>query len=115
MNSERQQQLGGLAAFGAQFKGKAGDIDAIADGIAFVGGMRLLQEIGDVLQDVIGRKWQILAQNSQFLFTFGKIDQDLRLQARMDVFGQIEGGGIFVHGGDEAKIAMGFDLNARQQ
>src|ERR1700722_16745145 len=40
-----------------QLHGEAGDVDAVAGGVAFVRGVGLLQKIGDVIQDVVVPKW----------------------------------------------------------
>ena len=74
--------------------------------------MRLLQKIGHVLQNAIFGERQILFQDLILFVLFGKVDQDLRLQARVDVFGQFEGGRIVVHGGDQPEIRVRFDLDA---
>lgn len=81
-----------LAASGQalQLDGITGDVDAVADAVALIGGVGLLKEIGDVLQDAVLGEGQVLFEDLEFLVLFGEIDQDLRLQAGVDVFGQFE-------------------------
>ena len=78
---------------------KRADVDAVAHGVALVGGVRLLQKIGHVSQDALLGERQVLFQDLILFVALRKIDEDLRLQARVDVFGQLEGGGVVVHGG----------------
>ena len=54
LNGYRQQQLGWLAALVAQLQRVTGNVHAIAHGVAFIGGVRLLEKIGDILQHVVG-------------------------------------------------------------
>ena len=89
---------GPIGTYARQLHGEPRDIDAVAGGIAFVGGVRPLQEIGDVGQDLAVAEGKILVQDGQFLIALRKIDQDLRLQAGVDVFRKIEGAGVVIHG-----------------
>jgi len=70
---------------------EARDVDAVAHGVALVGRVRLLEKVGDVLQKALLAEGQILAQNLVLLVALRKVDEDLRLQTRVDVLGQIEG------------------------
>ncbi len=97
----------------AELHRKPRDIDSVAGGVAFVGGVRPLQKIGDVAQDLAVAEGQVLVQNGQFLIALRKIDQDLRLQAGVDVFRKIERAGVVVHRGDEAEQRMRLDLDPR--
>ena len=58
-----------------QLHGETRDIDAVADGVALVGGVRLLQEIGDVIQDLLVAERQVLLQDRVLLVALRKIDQ----------------------------------------
>ncbi|SPF55901.1 hypothetical protein SBA4_7550003 [Candidatus Sulfopaludibacter sp. SbA4] len=101
--------LGGQAL---QLDGVAGHVDAVPHGVAFVGGVRQLEEIRHVVQDALFGERKILLQDVQFFIAFRKIDEDLGLQPGMDVFRQLEGGSVVVHGGDHPKMRMGLDLDA---
>src|SRR6267378_3182630 len=63
-----------------ELHGKARDVDAVADRVAFVGGVSLLQEIGDVVENVLFAEGQVLFQNRVFFVALGEIDGDLRLE-----------------------------------
>src|SRR5262245_4154198 len=43
--------LSGAADLGAQLHRKSGDVDSVANGITLIGGVSLLEKIGDVIQD----------------------------------------------------------------
>src|SRR5512135_1420433 len=62
-----------------ELHGEPRDIDSVACGVAFVRGVRPLQEIGDVAQDLVVAEGKVLVQDGQFLIALRKIDQDLRL------------------------------------
>ena len=101
-----------LVASLAQLHGEARDVDAVARGVALVGGVRLLEKIGDVVQNMFVAEGQIFVQDREFFVPFRKIDQDLRLQAGVDVLGQIESAGVVVHGGHQAEQRMRLDLDS---
>ena len=101
-----------LSGEALQLDGETGDVDAVADGVAFVGGVRHLQKVGDVLEDALFGEGQVLAQDLFFLVAFREIDEDLRLEPGVDVLGQLEGGSIVVHGGDQAELRVRLDFDA---
>src|SRR5262245_37812693 len=84
-------RLGGEAG---QLYGKSADVDAVADSVALVGAVSALQKLGDVIQNPVLGEWQILAQDVVLLVALGKVDPNLRLQARVNVLGQLECGGV---------------------
>src|SRR5579862_2013025 len=96
----------------AEFDGVAGDIDAVANRVSLVGGMGALEKSGDVFEDAVFSEGQVLFEDEKLLVLFGEVDEDLWLQAGVNVFGQLEGGGVVIHGGDDAEVGMGFDLDA---
>ena len=61
------------------------DIQAVADGIAFIRGMRLLEEICHLLQNFVGRKRKVFPQYRQLFFPLREVNENLRLQTRMNV------------------------------
>ena len=84
-----------------QLHREARDVDAVAHGVALVRAVRFLEKIGDVLEDLFLTERQIFLEDLIFLVALGEVDQDLRLKARVDVFGEIEGGGVVVQRGNE--------------
>src|SRR5579862_514642 len=76
----------------AQLDRKAANVDAVAHRVALVGGVSLLQEIGDVIQNAVLGERQIFLEDLEFLIALRKVDQDLRLQARMNIFRQLKCG-----------------------
>src|SRR5438132_13567828 len=55
-----------------KFHSEARDIDPVASGEALIGGVRPLQEIGDIGQNLRITEREILAQNGEFLVAFRK-------------------------------------------
>ena len=64
---------------------EARDVDAVAGGISLIGRVGLLEKIGDVRQNAIFGEGQILLQDVVLLVALREIDEDLGLQARVDV------------------------------
>jgi hypothetical protein len=53
-----------------------------------------------------------LALEDRVLFVaLGEVDEELRLEAAVDVLGDVKGAGVVVHGGAEAKARIGVDLD----
>ena len=82
-------------------------VDAVAHGVALVGGVRQLQKIGHVIQDAFFGEGQVLLQNVVLLVAFREVDEDLRLQPGVNVLGQLESGGVVVHGGHQPEMRDG--------
>src|SRR5215469_10255112 len=61
-----------------QLHHEPGDVDAVAYRISFVGGMRLLEEIGDVVQYVFLAEGEVFLEDRVFFVPFWKIDGNLR-------------------------------------
>ena len=74
--------------------------------------MRLLQEVGYVFDNLQVREGKILFENCQLFISFRKIEQNLWLQAALDVLWQIKGARIVVHGRHKAKQGVRLDLDA---
>jgi hypothetical protein len=91
----------------------ASNVDSVPRGIALVGGVRPLQEVGHVIQNAVFSEGQVFLENLVLFVVLGKIDPDLRLQARVDVLRQLESRSIIVHGGDQPEIRMRLDFNSR--
>ena len=70
-----------------------------------------LQEIGHIVKNLLFGKGKVLFENLTLFLSFGEVNQNLGLQARVNVFGQLKGGGIVIHGGHQPKIRMSFNLN----
>src|SRR5436305_985286 len=100
----------GLPCLTLQLESIPSDINSISNCVAFIRGMGLLQEIRHVLENLIRGKGKILAQNSELFLTLRKINQNLRLQTRVDIFGKVECRRVVVHRGYESEILMCPDL-----
>src|SRR6516165_10375849 len=109
---ERLGLLGLACGETLELDGETRHVDAVTHGIALIGGVRHLQKIGDVSQDALFGKRQIFPQNVVLLVALREIDEDLRLQARMNVLGQLKGGGVVVHRGHHSELRIGLDLDA---
>src|SRR5207249_3181199 len=59
-----------------ELDGEASDVDSIPRRVALVGGVRALEEIGDVIQNVILGERQILLENLVLFVALGEIDPD---------------------------------------
>src|SRR5436309_12053971 len=73
-----------------QLNGITRDVDAVARRVALVGGVRHLEKIGDVLQDSLLREREVLLQNLVLFLALGEVDKNLRLQAGVDVLGELK-------------------------
>src|SRR5204863_3222633 len=91
---ERLRLVGSLGGETLQLDGETRNIDAVAHGVALVGRVRHLEEIRDVIQDALFGEGKILLQDVELLVALGKVDENLGLEAGMDVFGQLEGGSV---------------------
>src|SRR5437764_5204551 len=108
----RKQQPMRLAGLASELQNVTRNIDPITNRVAFVSSVRLLKEIRDVLQYLRRREGKILPEDCQFFFPFGKVNQDLWLEARMDVLGEIECGRVVIHSGHQAEIRVSLDFDA---
>ena len=88
------------------------DVDAVAHRVTLVGHVRLLQKVGDVAAGSARRRRAGSRAGSVLLLALREIDQNLRLQARVNVFGQLEGRSVVVHRGHQAEQRMRLDLDA---
>ena len=62
--------------------------------------------MADVFENLLVRKWKVLAQNGLLFLPFREVDEDLRLQTRMNVFGQLERGRVVVHRRNHTEAGM---------
>src|SRR5579884_880686 len=84
--AQHEPQIAPAVVGAQQLGGKARDVDAVAHRVALLAGMRLLQKIGDVVQDLLVAEGQVFLENRVLLVPLRKLDDDLRLQAGVDVF-----------------------------
>src|SRR5204863_8768059 len=109
---ERLRLVGSLGGETLQLDRETRDVDAVAYGVALIGRVRHLEEIRDVIQDALFGKGKVLLQDVKLLVALRKVDENLRLETGMNVFGQLEGGGVVVHRGNHPEIRMRLDLDA---
>src|SRR5579871_4525268 len=77
--------VGPLRGQALQLDGETGYVDAVANRVSLVGGVRHLQEIGHVSQNSLLGERKILFENVVLFVAFGEIDENLRLQPGMDI------------------------------
>src|SRR4029077_9805263 len=69
---ERLAFVLGLGGEACKLNGEAPDVDAVPRGIALIGGMRPLQEIGDVIQNAIFGERQVLLEDEILFVAVGE-------------------------------------------
>src|SRR5262249_10875266 len=62
-----------------QLDGESRDVDAVPHGVALVGSVGHLEEIGDVVENALLGEGQVLAKDVQLLVPLREVDEDLGL------------------------------------
>jgi hypothetical protein len=100
-----------LSGRGQKLQGVSPNVDTIADRIALLGQVAHLQKVHNVVENCVVGERKILGEDQFFFFTFREINEHLWLQSRVNVLRQFEGAGVVVHGGADAEIGMGVNLD----
>ena len=89
------------------------DVNAVASRKVQVQRMCFLQKIDGQIEHLVIRKWKMILQNGQLIFTSRMAQSQSRLQAAENVVGNLERGFILVHRDRTAKVRVCGDRDAR--
>src|SRR5580704_7209842 len=85
------------------------DVDSVARRKIELELVRVLQKFDRQIEHLRVREWKVVAENGQLVFPAGMPQGKRRLQAALDVVGNLERRFVFVHGDGAAEITVGWD------